>query len=73
MLLIHYDAVLILPTILTTICDEAFTGGAFTYVKLPEKAKAIGHLAFANCPKLSYIYIPNAEAQIEAEAFGTRT
>ena len=61
---------LILPTALMTIEDEAFTGGAFVYVKLPDKAVSIGWHAFADCPNLAYIYIPALTTQIDEEAFG---
>ena len=65
---IIYKPDLILPAFLTTIEDEAFEGGAFTYVKLPEGAESIGYHAFAACPKLRYIYIPDGCA-IDGEAF----
>ena len=65
---IIYKPDLILPAFLTTIEDEAFEGGAFTYVKLPEGAESIGYHAFAACPKLRYISIPDGCA-IDGEAF----
>ena len=61
----------ILPAALTTIEDEAFIGGAFIYVKLPDKAVSIGWHAFADCPNLMYIYIPAQTTEIDEEAFGT--
>ena len=61
---------LVLPASLTTICEEAFAGGAFTYAKLSEKTTAIGRRAFADCPKLTYIYIPAATKTIDPAAFG---
>ena len=61
----------ILPTALLSIENEAFAGGAFIYVKLPENAVAIGWHAFAECPNLAYIYIPALTTQIDEEAFGT--
>ena len=60
---------LVLPTSLTTIESEAFAGGAFTYVKLPESATAIQSRAFADCPNLRYIYIPEATIIIAKDAF----
>ena len=63
------DPDLILPVSLTTIEDEAFAGGAFIYVKLPEGVKMIGRQAFAGCPNLLYIYIPAGIKSIDAHAF----
>ena len=63
------DPDLILPSFLTTIEDEAFAGGAFKYVMLPEGAKTIGWHAFVNCPNLLYIYIPEGIESIDAHAF----
>ncbi len=60
---------LILPSALTTIGEEAFTGGAFSFVKLSENTTTIGHLAFADCPNLKYIYIPKATTSIDRYAF----
>ena len=62
----------VLPASLTAIGDEAFTGGAFTYVRLPESCASIGKNAFANCTNLTYIYIPAATTQIDPSAFGNR-
>ena len=58
----------ILPAFLTTIEAEAFEGGAFTFVKLPEGCSAIGWHAFADCPNLKYISIPDGCA-IDDDAF----
>ena len=63
---------LILPASLKTISDEAFSSGAFRYVKLSEQAETIGPLAFANCPNLMYIYIPNPSTSIDDNAFGDK-
>ena len=60
---------LILPASLTTIEDEAFIGGAFAYVKLPEGTKSIGCRAFADCPNLVCIYIPASARTIDPDAF----
>ncbi len=66
-----YD--LILPTSLTAIGNQAFYGGSFKSVKLPEKTVSIGRFAFANCSNLTRIYIPKATTQIDDNAFGTNT
>ncbi len=69
--MIHYITPdFILPVSLTAIGDEAFTGGAFTYVKLSENTISIGQCAFADCPNLAYIYIPEATTEIDVHAFG---
>ena len=65
------DPDFILPAALITIEDEAFTGCAFVYAKLPDNAVSIGWHAFADCPNLAYIYIPALITQIDEEAFGT--
>ena len=54
---------------LTAIEAEAFSGGAFSYVVLPDGAESIGSRAFADCPKLAYIYIPASVKSIDANAF----
>ena len=59
----------ILPDSLTTIEAEAFEGGAFTYVQLPEGVTSIGSRAFADCPNLAYIYIPEETGTIASDAF----
>ena len=60
---------LILPAAVATIGEEAFTGGAFSFVKLSDKTASIGSRAFADCPNLTYIYIPAATKKIAANAF----
>ena len=68
---IHFEVSpdFILPTNLSTIEDEAFTHSAFTYVKLSENTVSIGWRAFADCPSLRYIYIPNTTTSIDPNAF----
>ena len=58
-----------LPASLTTIGEEAFSGSAAIYVKLPETAKEIQNRAFADCPNLRYIYIPATTTSIHRNAF----
>ena len=59
----------VLPVSLTTIQEEAFAGGAFHYVQLPEGATSIGKRAFADCPNLTFIYIPESTTSIAKDAF----
>ena len=68
---IHYISApdFILPVDLTAIEEEAFTAGAFTHVKLSENTTKIGPRAFADCPNLRYIYIPEATTSIDRYAF----
>ena len=61
---------LVLPAALTEIGEEAFAGGAFSFVKLPEGTQVIGSRAFADCPSLACIYIPATVRSIDASAFG---
>lgn len=73
---LHYDYTIpwlrpdfVLPASLTSIEDEAFRGGAFTYAQLSDRTVSIGALAFADCPNLSYIYIPASTTDIHENAF----
>ena len=59
----------ILPAALTTIEEEAFMNAAFTYTVLPETCTTIGSRAFAYCPNLKHIYIPEATIAIATDAF----
>ena len=60
---------LLLPGSLTAIGEEAFSGGAFSFAKLPEATASIGPRAFAGCPKLICVYIPQATTSIDEHAF----
>ena len=60
----------ILPKAVSEIDESAFSGNAFTFAKLSDKTKYIGSCAFAGCPNLAYISIPNAEVVIDENAFG---
>ena len=64
---------LFLPEELTTIEEEAFAGGAFICVVLPDSCEKIEPYAFADCQKLKYIIIPNDRAEIDQNAFGDKT
>ena len=59
----------ILPAALTEIDEEAFAGAAFSFVSVPEATAQIKARAFANCPNLKYILIPNDETIIAKDAF----
>lgn len=58
----------VMPGALTDIEAEAFAGCAFTFVKLSENTVNIGSRAFADCPNLKYIYIPEGAA-VDETAF----
>jgi uncharacterized repeat protein (TIGR02543 family) len=49
----------VMPDFLTDIEEEAFMGGAFTFVKLSDNTASIGARAFADCPNLAYIWMPS--------------
>ena len=66
---IWQSADFILPASLTIIEAEAFAGGAFRYVQLPEGVSVIRSRAFADCPNLTYIYIPEETGTIARDAF----
>ncbi len=58
-----------LPADLAVIEDEAFAGGSFAYVVVPEGTVSVGPRAFANCPNLAYIFVRSAETAIDPSAF----
>jgi len=64
---------LVLPAALTSIEEEAFAGGAFRFVKLPDQAVSIARSAFADCSNLAVVYIPSTVTDIHQDAFGNRT
>ena len=71
---IHYHSVrpnpdFILPSSLMRIESKAFTGGAFTYVYIPETVARIESGAFASCPKLAYAQFAGADTEIDGSAF----
>ena len=68
-LLIKDMKVIYLPDHLTVINDEAFSGGDFEAVIIPDGCKEIGHLAFAYCDNLRYILIPSSVTTVASDAF----
>ena len=64
-----HRADLVLPASLNTIESEAFTGGAFTYVFIPETVERIDGNAFASCPKLAYAQFACADTVIDGNDF----
>ena len=71
---IHYNVIVsepdfVLPAALTEIGSEAFAGGAFSYVLIPETVTRIDSRAFAACPKLRYAAFMGADTVIDPGAF----
>ena len=66
---IWHRADLVLPASLNTVEAEAFKGGAFTYVFIPETVTRIENAAFAACPKLACAQFAGADTVIDASAF----
>ena len=64
-----YPKLLKLPDDLTVIDDGAFEGTDAVAVYLPEDCARIGSRAFASCPKMISIHIPNAQIEIADDAF----
>ena len=58
-----------LPDALSAIGDGAFAGVAARFVKLSERTTTISRRAFADCPNLAFIYIPEGTLTIDPEAF----
>ena len=58
-----------LPGALVTIASEAFAGGTFGTVLIPDGVKTIGQKAFANCANLNWIDIPASVTNIADNAF----
>ena len=57
------------PPELRVIEAEAFAGGTFACVVLPDGCKAIGAGAFKNCAQLRFIEIPASVTSIDGSAF----
>lgn len=60
---------LILPNTLVKIGDNAFCGGGFTSLEIPESVKYL--CGFANCQNLKEIKIPKSVQKIGPSAFGS--
>ena len=63
------DPDMVLPENLVEIEAEAFSDCLGKWIKLSENVKSIGNRAFANCPNLTQIYIPDRTVIISATAF----
>ncbi|MBQ8088100.1 MAG: RICIN domain-containing protein [Clostridia bacterium] len=59
----------ILPKAMKRIEEEAFMGVGASVIQCPEGLSRIGVRAFANCPKLRQIYIPESCTYIDKSAF----
>ena len=59
----------VLPAALTTIGEEAFACGAFSYAHLPDGVTRIEKRAFADCPNLRDVDIPESATSIDPTAF----
>ena len=70
--LVNIEPDFFLPDNLTEIAEEAFVGCAFRHVVLSEQTDFIGVRAFADCPDLLCICIPNVYTRIDSQAFGDR-
>lgn len=64
-----YSNRLVLPSGLTAVEAEAFTGVDAEYVAIPKTCKSIGANAFANCAGLMCAVIPASVKDIDATAF----
>ncbi len=60
---------LIIPHSVKEIEEEAFTGGNFTCVQIPDTTRNIGKNAFSSCWNLRYVIILNDDINIAADAF----
>ncbi|MBR0464843.1 MAG: leucine-rich repeat domain-containing protein [Clostridia bacterium] len=58
-----------LPMYLTTIEEEAFTGTTAERIMIATACQSIGSRAFADCPNLLFVEIPNSVTDIAGDAF----
>ena len=66
---VYPDPDFILPSGLTIIENESFTGIKARTVVIPAGCTTIGPRAFADCPNLVYVYIPATVTSIAEDAF----
>ena len=66
---VEVSEIIALPAELKTIEAEAFAGGTFVCVVLPDGCKAIGAGAFKDCAQLRFVEIPASVTTIAAIAF----
>lgn len=62
-------SLLSLPSGLTEIEEEAFSGGGVVVVTIPDGCVSIGARAFAGCEDLAEIFIPESVTDIDDTAF----
>lgn len=65
------SSVLDLPSSLTSIEDEAFEGGSFTKVIIPDTVTSIGNGAFDHCDNLWAVEVPSSVTSFGAKVFET--
>ena len=63
------DSVAYLPDSLDVIDAEALLGVATRTVVIPDGATTIGNRAFASCPNLKYVVVPDSVRSIATDAF----
>ena len=59
----------ILPASLAEIETEAFAGGSFAYIVIPDHVSVIGSRAFADCPNLRFVKVLSRTVDIAPDAF----
>ena len=64
--------ILFLPDELDQIGEEAFCGGTFDAVIIPDTCTSIGSRAFADCPNLRFVQLPR-DLTYPADAFDTES